>query len=588
MATLGIQINANLITGRITSYTKNDGSWTRKISDDRDNITMFSGVTNQDTLICLRYIEEGVLIRVIVPKFGRGQNASVAADIFIPSDVVVPGGALVKMIDVVAAEMHNEQLNTQLLNDIFNEEFEMRMATHQISPANNEKIAVREYGDGTVLFYQLPKLLDSKYIYQPQYMSYQYVFFIDKSKQIGTGGLHKLDDIQLIESVEFNPIKPIDGFTPYIGENIFRNPICVYQGEKVTITWKKEGYRDIVKKYTINKTCNLPAIEQSEYERLIDYSLIDVRDFNTRKPVERYDLIINGKRLNPDDQVAVSEDKLKDTEIKVYADGYNNYVSVHDVTRRVTVCLKAKTYTYDFSVEDSIGESPVKFKIESYGRLNHSPLKGYDIYRGGRPSENHNNLLIYNPYNKAEKCKHWIIRLICFVVGLVLGVVGVAYVANKTIENLESQLSSAKKGHTTYTTPTQQETPKKENDPYADIIKYMDTSVKWNKLDLDKHPQIHGLWDALNEYKFDEIKRFKEPLKESTKFTELISAIEKDNKTRVDYGESYNTKEDDLDITIDNYIKKIQSEKQSKPAPTPKPAEKKEDSPSKSKGWMKK
>ena len=115
----------------------------------------------------------------------------------------------------------------------------------------------------------------------------------------------------------------------------------------------------------------------------------------------------------------------------------------------------------------------------------------------------------------------------------------------------------------------------------------MDTSIKWNKSELDKYPQIYGLWDALNEYKFEEIKKFREPLKESTKFTELISAIEKDSKTRADYGDSYNTNKDDLEITIDNYIKKIQSAKPAKPAHPKKPDEKKEDSQSKSKEWFK-
>lgn len=587
MATLGIQINANLITGRITSYTKNDGSWTRKISDDRDNITMFPGITNQDTLICLRYIEEGVLVRVMVPKFGRGQNASVVADIFIPSDVIVPGAEVVKIINVVSAEMHNEQLNIPVLDKLFVEEYDIRQAIHQVTPVNNGRIAVREYGEGTVLLYQLSKLLDTKYIYQPQYMPYQYIFLLDKSRRIEAVGVQQLNDFQLIESVEFHPIKPIDGFTPYIGENVFINPIYVYQGEKVNVIWKKENYCDIVKTYTINKAFKLPAIDQSEYERLINYSLVEVKDAKTEKPVEKYDLIVNGKSLCPKSPIAVSEDILRDTEIKVYADGYNDYKSTHDVTRRVTIFLNPKTYTYNFSVETSVVKGPIKFQLESLGRLNNSPLEGYEIYKHKKPSVSCDNLLVYNPLNKEQKRKTWIIRLICFGVGLVLGVIACIY-KNKTSEDLESKLKSANKGHTTYTTPTQQEAPKKENDPYADIIKYMDTNIKWNKSELDKYPQIRGLWDDLNEYKFEEIKRFREPLKESTKFTELISAIEKDSKTRADYGDSYNTKKDDLDITIDKYIKKIQSEEQSKPAPTQKPAEKKEDSPSRSKGWMKK
>ena len=84
-----------------------------------------------------------------------------------------------------------------------------------------------------------------------------------------------------------------------------------------------------------------------------------------------------------------------------------------------------------------------------------------------------------------------------------------------------------------------------------------------------------GLWDALNAYDFDNIKQYKEPLKNSVKFKALISAIE--NKKREDYPETYNNP-GDLEISIDKYIEKIKTPKPSQSTAAPKPKEKKAES----------
>lgn len=560
MAQLGLQINANLITGRVESYTKNGGTWTRKIDDDRDDISLFSGITNQDTLVCLRYIEEGALVRVIAPKYGRGGNASIAADIFIPSDVSVPGVKLVRIIDMVSAEIHKDQLDTRILEEIFCEQFEVKDSTHQVTLVDNGRIAVREYGEGTELFYQLSQLLDSKYIYQPQYMPYKYVYLIDKSRKIGIGAVKKLDDIQLIESVVFHPIQQIDGFIPYIGDMVFRNPICVYQGEKIAVTWKKENYRDIVKEYRINTTCQLPAINQSEFERIIEHSLFDVRDITTRKQLQKYDLIVNGRRLDPGCHTTVSEDKLKETEIKVYAEGYNKNISTQDVTKRVTLFMEPQTFTYDFSVEAPVGGNPVNFTIKSHGRLDCSPLKGYQVYKAGKPSEGHTNLLIFSPFNRAYKRSLLIKFAIVLLVGIVLGVAGGAAVVLSIKNKPKAEVASTYQPSTTPQSQSQATEVNKFDKNYGPVKDYMDSKKVWDKTELDNFGVVIGLWDAINTYNFEEIKKYAAPLKDCKKFQELINAINANYNKEFP---SVRNNPDDEKITIDTYINYLYNKQKS-------------------------
>ena len=582
MAKLGLIIN-NTYQGLTRVYSANDlTGWSKSVVDIRTILEKLIIDDNSQVPLFLSYSDEGVFLILLRPIYGRtGDN--VTAWIHIPSDIVISGKELVEVVEFVKMSISGGKINAEELDRRFAKEYESASATHPVETVKNDKIAVRKYASLTKYGIRLDELLDTKHLYQPQYAQYRYILLLDKNS-ITCPTAYELPDSKLVESILVKPVEPVDKFSAYLNGKEFTKPIYAYKGDKLVFVWKRRDYKDIEKEVQVTDDIKVPSITHNEYMKLLKYQSIHVYDSNTRETLDEYYVYISDKLIQSN--VYINECAYDRTKIKVTAPGYNDETDIYNLNHQVHIALTPKTFIYTFRFTTKDG-SALKAKVESKGLLKRTPFEGYHSLHGHEPYENSVNDLVYDPFDKPYRRKTWIIRLICFIVGLVLGVFGAAYVANKTIENLESKLKSANKGHTTYTTPTQQETPKKENDPYADIIKYMDTSIRWNKSELDKYPQIHGLWDALNEYKFEEIKRFREPLKKSTKFTELISAIEKDSKTRADYRDSYNTNKDDLEITIDNYIKRIQSEKPAKPAPPKKATEKKEDSQSKSKEWFK-
>ena len=583
MAKLGIIINTTF-EGKSEAYSANSSEWSNEVRDIRTLLEQVQGVAENEIPLLLTYAKDGVFLVLIKSIYGRGGD-NISAWIHIPSNINIAGKEVEEIVNHVSKSISGTKLETDSLDELFSREYETEIAKHIVDVPTNEKIAIREYKGDTIFQIELSTLLDSKYLFQPVYSQYKYVFLVDNKKSrltCPTGT--KLKDANVVESVIVRPVEDKDGFSLFYRNEKFTTSFFAYKAEKLTFVWKRAGYKDVDVVYEVKEGCPIPTISRKDYKKYVNFTSITVRDKETRKRLSDYSVTVLGKSLTEDIKLAVSLDTINDAEVVVKAAGYNTYERKLDLSSPVILDLEPKTYTYRFRFETKDGDK-LEATVVSKGLLKHTPFQGYHSLHGHEPYERDVNDIIYDPLSKEQKRKSWIIRLICFVVGLVLGVFGAAYVANNTIENLESQLSSAKKGHTTYATPTQQEASKQENDPYADIIKYMDTNIKWNKSELDKHPQIHGLWDALNEYKFDEIERFKEPLKKSTKFTELMSAIEKDSKTRADYGDSYNTNKDDLDITIDNYIKKIKSEKQAKPAPTKKPDEKKDKSKEKKNQW---
>ena len=82
-------------------------------------------------------------------------------------------------------------------------------------------------------------------------------------------------------------------------------------------------------------------------------------------------------------------------------------------------------------------------------------------------------------------------------------------------------------------------------------ISYIDHNNVWNRTEMEKHKPLKGLWDAMNERRFDNILAYKKVLGKSAIFKELVAAITK-NRHKFFSG-NFNTNPNDFDITIKPY-----------------------------------
>ena len=93
------------------------------------------------------------------------------------------------------------------------------------------------------------------------------------------------------------------------------------------------------------------------------------------------------------------------------------------------------------------------------------------------------------------------------------------------------------------------------------VTDYLDTHEKWNRNEMEKFPEISGLWDAINNRDFNQILIHEEQLKGSSRFKELVQAV-KDNQNK-SFPQPYIKSPNDVDITIGNrdarnsYIQKL-------------------------------
>lgn len=588
MAKLGIIINTTF-EGISEAYSVNSSEWSNEVRDIRTLLEQVQGVAENEIPLLLTYAKDGVFLVLIKSIFGRGGD-NISAWIHIPSNINIAGKEVEEIVNHVSKSISGAKLETASLDELFSREYETEIAEHIVDVPTNEKIAIREYKGDTIFQIELSTLLDSKYLFQPVYSQYKYVFLVDNKKsKLSCPTGTKLKDANVVESVIVSPVEDKYGFSLFYKDEKFTTSFFAYKAEKLAFVWKRAGYKNVHVEYEVKEGSPIPEISRKDIKKYVNRNSITVRDKETKKRLSDYSVIVNGQTLTEEQPLLpVPIDAINDVKVVVQAAGYNTYERKLDLNGPVILDLEPKTYTYTFRFPTKDGYE-LKAKVESKGLLKRTPFPGYHNRYGQEPYEDDSvNDLVYAPFDRAYRRKNWIIRLICFVIGLVLGVVGAA-VANETIDNLKSKLKAKEANYSEYTVtqPEQQkeETKKSENN-YDSIIEYMDHQIKWVKTDLDKYPEIKGLWDALNTYDFETISRFKEPLKKSVIFTSLISAIENDKKTKDDYTGSF-CSANDFEITISRYIDKIKTEKQVKKAPTQKSSDKKEDSQSKSNEWMK-
>ena len=96
--------------------------------------------------------------------------------------------------------------------------------------------------------------------------------------------------------------------------------------------------------------------------------------------------------------------------------------------------------------------------------------------------------------------------------------------------------------------PEISESTKKER---AEGVDYLTTHNRWNRDEMEKIPALKGLWDAVNHYNVEEIRKYAEVM-ECPPLTAIIEGLESSQKT------GYYASKNDRNITLSTYIRRLQ------------------------------
>ena len=87
----------------------------------------------------------------------------------------------------------------------------------------------------------------------------------------------------------------------------------------------------------------------------------------------------------------------------------------------------------------------------------------------------------------------------------------------------------------------------------AEGIEYLTTHNRWNRDEMEKIPVLQGLWDAVNHYDLETIRKYAEII-ECPPLTAIIEGLEQSQKT------GYYASKNDRNITLSTYIRRLKQQ----------------------------
>lgn len=527
-----------------------DQVWTKNVWDIRKDLENIDNLDGSSAVLMLTSVDTGHILTVASLIEGRITDC-ISAWIYVPASINIAGKELVEIVDAVKKEILANERNDERLTQLLSKSYESAPATRITTKSNGDKCAYRYYGQGAK--YTLSELL--KDMCQSYYKNYKSIFLLDNASKLRCLIGDNLSEQKVYSMIVVKSPGKIDSFVPYIGKQVFSNDIYAIEGDNITVEWKLNGFKTIVKTFSVAKGVECPIPTRNEYMMIIESNTIQVRDENSGAEISDYNLRINGCNISNGQRFAISIDIVAQSKVEIYADGYEEIAKIYDLRRQHIVHLKKKRFAYNF-VLLSKNHKEIHIEYPTKGFLEESPIEGYRPYRG-KLDPYRENWLEYRPFTKAIKITLSIIIAVVLFIGVGAGWYLADYLHKKEISDYKKQISTLtydlNNAKNNKPAEKRQESQKPESPNWELVVEYLDKNAKWERSAMEKFAAIQGLWDALNYRKFENILQYEEDLKTSKTFSKLVKAIKTNQKS---FSAPY-CDEGDTEITISTYMSKL-------------------------------
>lgn len=517
-----------------------DQIWAKNVWDIRKDLENIDNLDGSTAVLMLTSIDTGHIL-TIASLIESRINDCISAWIYVPASINLSGKELVEIIDAVKKEVLVNERNDEKLRQLFSIEYALAPATKMAGGSVGKTCAYRYYGQKAK--YTLSELL--KDMCQSYYKNYKSIFLLDNSTNLRCRSGDNLSDQKVYSMVVVESPGNISSFMPYVGEQPFEGQMYAVEGDVIKIEWRREGYLPIQTETTVKQDMRCSVPTQNQYKRVIPFDTIRVVD-ERGQSIHEYKLYIAKELIKHGQQIVISESTINNVLVEIIAEGYERHSDHVNLMQPMHIKMTKKMYSYEFMlplIKNDKEYYPIK--ISGNREVKTSPVKGY-VTENGDVTRKNKNYLRYNPQNRKLR----IICLVCAIIILLLGICG-GYIGNKvsdlTKENaeLKNRIKELENRNYNYeSTGSESNSDEKSVDA---AISYIEHNNVWNRTYMENHEPLKGLWDAMNERRFDDILTYENVLGRSEIFKELVAAINANRHKH--FSGNYNSKSD-FNITI--------------------------------------
>lgn len=570
----------------------NKDQWTNKVVDIRDFLKLFNGlayieqghqVSTGNFTTFISFDEEGcflVLFKALSGRFGD----FLSGWIYIPNTIEATRDDIMNTYNYVHNILSQSNLNDSIedIEAFFSKEYPKKEFAAQYVPSSGEEFGVRFID----MYYSMKEILDTDR-YQPYYSKFKAIFLLDKNSEvkIAKEQVARFKDLtkRTIEKVcIFKAPSPEEVCLLGRGTKIvfstkqeFNSPVLTKKGDRIQLYALRDGFEPVIlSPITIQEDGQKCFIDPKtvKWKKRISPSMFTVCNSKHEK-IEDVRISINGTDITMGQELFLDEEDCRQATVKYSASDYEPFEHKRNLLLNefCEVTLHRKVKSYQTTIELVNGEHAEMTLESKYlpSKLE-SPLKGYiydEDYRG----------------DKILKMDSWFVwkqRLWGFFASLGTVMIIIAFAAfDSWLDTHHFKLGlppweedrPAQQYNIGSSTETEDSIHNQsdnqidyEQDGTADIsldaaIKYLDGNSTWTKSDMEKFPDLIGLFDDMNTFNLSSLlNEWYKKLSNSQQFKKVCDSA---NKT---YSNGWNPKQDshnptynkpnDEQISLTNYI----------------------------------
>ena len=590
------------------------------ICDLRTVVSQVDYPKNKATIFyMLKYIEEGMFITVI-RTINKKDGNNLANWIFIPYSIKISDKDIQNVVAFMTEKATQNEISKNdigEMRELFDKEYEEDLRAPVFAPSEGIKYAYRFYGPNAGV--SLDSLI-GRFRFQESYLPYAGVLLVDEAITSDVSCISLTSAPTEDMAVVYPPQATQDlGFSPTIFGQPFDLPFYVPMGRNLDIIWQKDKYDDIKQTiYVAQSEMRAPSLQQThpsfaniriqqqqqrqqqtqvqpepkpdngsifmvvpeqepeqEPEPTPEPAPVEQSDWHKRFMPQQEEETTKVETQEPDSTTEIQVEipvqpqepvQPQQPRIRKQQNGQN------DIPQRKKV--------YHFQVPTISAEmgSMITFEITTNSPITQSPIEGYEATGDINEGNGRINNLIFKGDTSN---KNLITKIIYGVAGLIIGALvtllftcsggdKAGATANDSIAAeqpvSDATYSSADQGESasattapTATTSQTEATPAATNPQVslAEAINYLDNNKTWDKAEMDKFPDLKGLYDDMNNINRQRLVDVWGPkLKESRTFTSLIVHHSKLSMKKKERRNPYN-KEGDTRINVQSYLNTI-------------------------------
>lgn len=528
----------------------------------------------------ISYIDEGsffTIIRTIPDK----PLDHLATTIFVPNGLIIKQedmAAIVKRTTRMVSNPSVSDADIAELHEILSKEYPTESDAPATVASEGREYAVCLYGEGT------PHPLDdffAGHLYQPDFLKYAGVILIEADLGLNFSATDLTDFIPSETVALLPPATDPDGFTPYVYHHVFDRPFRVPLGGDVEIVWRRGGFEDKKQVLTVeNANQEVLPTTTSDSRKAISPASFFITSHVSKNRLSDVTITVNGVEINESKSFTLTE--LKRADVTITSPGYAPFRASLDLAATTQALIQLqeqrKIYRFELPVKSSELGAPIHFEIHTKREISDSPIEGYSLLDGIREGQGRSNHLAYTG---GATTPAWRTYAIGAAAGLILGIlIGWLCTGNgksdapepDVIETLEEVAVPAETDASKEKTETakakeeeQQSAPASKNEsntgaPASDkALTYLDTHEVWTKAELDKFPELNGLFDDMNNFRLNSIvDKWGKKLSKSKRFSKVAHHAGEGMRKKVFTPEGrYCKTESDTSIKVQSYLNRI-------------------------------